>query len=138
MQLPSLTVALLSLVGATQAWELTGYALSEACNDMKGPYRVLTGASNLNSCFTFTKDMPGTQCTHYTKGGATRSNCDKNSFTYPTSVKVRGTCAIYNLPNCDASNGISVILSGNGECGSFPSKNYVGGWMPINSFQCWD
>src|SRR5690349_7731022 len=100
MQLPSLSIALLSLMGAAstaQAWELTAYSNTRDCNPSQSPaFRVLTGAPSLTNCFTFTRDMPGTGCTHWSDFGRTRSNCDRDSFQYPASVWIRGGfCAIF-------------------------------------------
>ncbi|KAK4165462.1 hypothetical protein QBC43DRAFT_351035 [Cladorrhinum sp. PSN259] len=130
-----LAIYLFSLLsGFAQAWELTGYNNVPDCSANSGTvYRILTGAPNLNRCFTFTQDMPGTGCREYLNGGASNGPCNTGNIQYPWSVRVRGEfCAVFTNANCD-SGGRSVV-AGFGECVSFQTS--PNSWLPIRSYWC--
>ncbi|KAK4182998.1 hypothetical protein QBC35DRAFT_394816 [Podospora australis] len=134
MQLSTLLVGALSLLApGASAWSLTGYMDVQNCNvQSQSNYRIIEGASNLNSCFNFQQSMPGTSCRAYSNGGLNYGTCTSPGPAGPISVRARGTCRVYAEPNCQGTSKLVNHL----QCAQLPGPMLIIPYQIVNSFTC--
>ncbi|KAM7198391.1 hypothetical protein V8F20_006152 [Naviculisporaceae sp. PSN 640] len=133
----SLVGVVAALVGQSQAWQVTAYDNTQTCSaDGNTRYRVISGATDNNRCYTFDRDMPGTACTEYTRGGWAKGGCVTGSLI-PKSVAFQGGgCRVFSAPDCGAGNNGHYQDSNGGTYGCFRGleTGFGGG---IRSFWCY-
>ncbi|KAM7218462.1 hypothetical protein V8F06_006226 [Rhypophila decipiens] len=70
-------------------------------------YRIVTGVSS-GTCYTFDHDMPGTDCTQYSRGGREGPGDCKTGSLLPKSVEQRNgngePCTFYSKKECEGSS----------------------------------
>ncbi|KAK4220892.1 hypothetical protein QBC38DRAFT_505366 [Podospora fimiseda] len=135
MHLSTLLLGTLSLlVPSTTAWRLTAYVDVNNCvAQTNSVYRILEGPSNLNNCFTFGNPMPGTTfCREYQNGGGSNGPCTAPGPTKISSAGVRGTCTIYEFPNCQGNSATFT-----NQCQKITQGvPLIIGWVPFSSYRC--
>nr|XP_036575241.1 uncharacterized protein CTRU02_14777 [Colletotrichum truncatum]KAF6781785.1 hypothetical protein CTRU02_14777 [Colletotrichum truncatum] len=129
------TVGIVALLCASaKAWEVTAYDNVANCDANDNTrYRIVSGASNNERCYTFDWDMPGTSCTEFQRGGASKGGCVSGSLLPRSVVFKGGACSAFNEVNCQGSKS-SHTGEMNGRFGCSSLERY--GWGPIRSFRC--
>ncbi|KAK3312942.1 hypothetical protein B0H66DRAFT_631830 [Apodospora peruviana] len=90
-------------ITSTGAFDVTIYKDVNGCdaNDQT-MYRIITGASD-NTCYTFDRNMPNTDCAQYTRGGWGGPDPCTGDSLLPKSALVRNenkACTFYSEDDC--------------------------------------
>ncbi|KAK4213541.1 hypothetical protein QBC37DRAFT_463747 [Rhypophila decipiens] len=74
-------------------------------------YRIITGASS-GTCYTFDRNMPGTDCAEYTRGGwGGPGGCTSGSLLPKSALQKNGNgpaCTFYSKEECGGSSTTTV------------------------------